>query len=82
MKNTIEETVKSFKTNSEFGFTNEEIVELLKLYPTVDIEKFNNALVGITCMVIEGEMIIYHCDVISALYCGLENRELRSWEWD
>lgn len=78
----IEDKVNSFKTKHEQGFIGSEIEELLKDYPDVDRVKFNNALNGITCMVIEDEIIIYHCDIATALRCGIEKREVRGYEFD
>ncbi len=81
MKN-IKEKVYNFKTKYKEGFIQSEIETLLKDYPKINIEKFNNALMGNTCMLINDEIITYHCDIEKALLCGIENRELRSWEWD
>lgn len=76
------EDVYNYPTKSPYGFTNEEMAELLKKYPNVNMEKFNNAMWGNTCMMIEGKIITYHCDVAKALQCGLENRDLTVDEWD
>jgi len=46
------------------------------------MDKFNSALIGITCMRINDETVIYHCDIDKALRCGVENRNLRTWELD
>lgn len=74
--------IKDFKTKSEWGFTSQEIEELLKNYPDVNMDKFNNALMGITCMMVDDELVIYHHDVELALRCGLENRNMKWYEWD
>jgi hypothetical protein len=81
MKN-IREKVYSFKTKNKEGFVQSEIDSLLKDYPDINMDKFNSALMGITCMRINDETVIYHCDIDKALRCGVENRNLRSWEWD
>lgn len=79
----IREKVNSFKTESEWGFTSAEIKELLRSFPPVNEEKFNSALGGITCMRnSSGETVIYHCDIELAIRLGLENRDMKSWEWD
>lgn len=80
--NKIKDKVYNFKTKSEYGFTQSEMEELLKDYPNVNMDKFNNAMMGNTCMVIEGEVINYHIDVYHALLCGIENRGLKTHEWD
>jgi len=81
MKN-ITEKVYSFKTKNKEGFVQSEIDSLLKDYPDINMDKFNSALRGVTCMRINDEIVIYHCDIDKALRCGIENRSLSSWEWD
>ena len=76
------EKVYSFKTKYKQGFIQSEIDELLEEFPNINMEKFNNALMGNTCMVKNDEIIQYHCDIEKALYCGMENRNLRNEEWD
>ena len=79
---TIESKVYNFKTKNKEGFVQSEIDTLLKDYPNINMDKFNNALRGITCMLINGETVIYHSDIDKALRCGIENRNLHSWELD
>lgn len=79
---TIEEHVYNYPTKHPEGFTQDEMNALLKEYPGVNMKRFNGALHGITCMVIDNEIITYHCDIVSALRCGIENRGLTWWEWD
>jgi hypothetical protein len=79
---TIKEKVFNFKTRYEEGFRKSEINEILKDFPQIDMGKFNDALLGITCMIIDEEMVIYHCDIENAILCGIENRQLRNYEWD
>jgi hypothetical protein len=76
----IREKVYSFKTKNKEGFVQSEIESLLKDYPNINMDKFNSALMGITCMRINDETVIYHCDIDKALHRGVENRNLRSWE--
>jgi len=80
--NKITDIVNNFPTKNKEGFTGKEIQTLLKQYPDINMEKFHDALRGITCMMIDNEMIIYHCDVELALRCGLENRDPTAFEWD
>jgi len=83
MKNkNIKETVYSFKTKHKEGFVQSEIDELLKEYPAIDMVKFNNALTGITCMMKDNEIIVYHKDIEKALLCGIEKRNLHVSEMD
>ena len=78
----IEKIVKEFPTKNKEGFTAKEQEELLKLFPGINKEKYDNALWGVTCIMVEDEIVIYHCDIITALRCGTENRNIRYYEWD
>lgn len=78
----IRDVVYGYKTKHEEGFVQSEIDELLKNYPEIDMKRFNDALMGITCMLREKDVIVYHCDIEKALYCGLQNRSLSIYEWD
>ena len=66
------------------GISSEEIEKLLENFPNINREKFNDALKGVTCMMEYDKIRIYHCDIEKALYCGcgIENRDLYSWEWN
>lgn len=79
---TPSQRVYEFNTKSEYGFTWIEIEELLSEYPDVDMEKFNDAMMGNTCMMEGGWIINYPCDVLLALNCGIEQRKQKIWEWD
>ncbi len=74
--------VYSWPTKTANGFTTEESDKLLEKFPNINMEKFNGALMGNTCMLLDGETIRYHCDILKALRCGIENRDLHLWEWD
>lgn len=74
--------VYSWPCKNAGGYTQEEMDELLKKFPDINMEKFDKALMGNTCMLVEGETIRYHCDILKALRCGIENRDLHLWEWD
>ena len=78
----IHEKVYNYPTKHKEGFVQSEVDALLKDYPNIDMEKFNSALRGNTCMVKEGEIIQYHCDIEKALICGIEKQNLRGYEWD
>jgi len=80
--NCIEIIVNTFPIKSEFGFTTKEQEKLLKLFPNINKEKYDNALMGITCMMIDNQIIVYHCDIITALKCGTQNRNIKHYEWD
>lgn len=78
----MKEIVYNYKTKHKYGFTNEEIKDILKKFPNINEEKFWDAFMGNTCMVIGNEVISYHCDVLVALKCGTENRGILPHEWD
>lgn len=76
--------VYNWPTKSEYGFIAAEQAELLKQFPDINMDKYEDALTGITCMMDEetGGLIIYHCDILTALRCGIENRNMYAYEWD
>lgn len=78
----IKDKVDNYPTKHKEGFIKSEIDDLLKDYPGINMDRFNDALSGITGMMIDDEIITYHCDIEKALYCGTENRGLRFYEWD
>lgn len=76
------DVVYGFGTLHQEGFLQSEINSLLAKYPSLDLDKFNNALFGATCIKKGGEAIIYHIDILNALRCGIEKRDLTNSEWD
>lgn len=78
----ITSIVKSFKTKYDEGFTWNEIQSISEKFTSLNRDKFESALFGITCRMINEETVIYSWDVVKALRCGLENRNLRGYEWD
>lgn len=82
MSKEIQDKIYSYKTKHEEGFLQTEIDTLLIDYPDINMDKFNDALMGNTCMVKEGKIVQYHCDIYKAIICGIENRGLTANEWD
>jgi len=78
----IREKVYNFKTKNIQGFIKTEIDTLLKDYPNINMDMFDDALMGITVITVNKEIVIFHCDIEKALRCGIENRSLRIGEWD
>lgn len=78
----LKDIVYGFKTKNPEGFIQSEIYELLIGFPQVNMEKFNDALYGISCLKIGDNLVIYHHDIEKALICGLENRDLSLEEFD
>lgn len=77
----IKDTVYNYKTKNEHGFTKTEIHNLL-VELKINEKRFNKALGVNTCMLIDGEVITYHTDVLKGVVCAIENREQNSLEWD
>ena len=78
----IKHKISTFPKKNEIGFTDLELIELLKLFPNIHMDKFNDSLIGNTCQIIDKEIINYIWDVEKAIICGLENRDLTNAEWD
>tara|TARA_R110001592_G_scaffold58417_1_gene176947 strand:- start:315 stop:572 length:258 start_codon:yes stop_codon:yes gene_type:complete len=78
----LEGLVNNFPTKHKEGFTIPEIDKLIQLFPNIEISKFDDALLGNTIMVRNGDHINYHCDILTALKCGVENRTINLKEWD
>ena len=82
LKDNIWEQVESFDTKNVEGFTQAEMNIILQKYPNINMKKFNVAMKGNTCMMMDNEIITYPCDFVTALCCGLENRDVSSAEFD
>lgn len=82
MSKEIQDKIYSYKTKHKEGFLQTEIDKLLIDYPYINMDMFNDALMGNTCMVKDGKIVQYHCDIYKAIICGIENRGLTLNEWD
>ena len=82
MKESLKNKIYEYPTKYKEGFINSEIEKLLSEYPNINMEKFYGAMRGNTCMLKDDEIISYHCDVLTALRCGLENRDMYYHEFD
>jgi hypothetical protein len=78
----IEEIVYNYKTEHISGFTSTEVLNIKKCFNFINEKKFNVALMGISCTRINNELIIYHQDVITALKCGIDGRNMYESEFD
>lgn len=78
----IANLIYEYPVKSQYGFNKNEIKSLLQKYPNLNIDAFNNALMGVTGMVEDNEFIYYKHDILKAFQCGLENRGLTLEEWD
>jgi len=80
---TIDEIVDNYKTKSKYGFTNEEIEDIISNnFPIFSREMYNDAMMGNTCMRENDIIINYPWDVKSGLRCGVEDRVQTLEEWD
>ena len=82
MKKSVFDIVYNYPTKYREGFTKSEIEEVLKNFPNLNREFYNNALFGTTCMMIDNEMITYHCDIENAIICGLKGTNIGGIKWD
>lgn len=78
----LKDKIYNYPTKHPQGFIQSEIDELLKKYPTINMDKFNDATMGNTCMFDETDGLIqYHCDILVALRAGLGDY-IHPLEWD
>jgi len=80
--NCLYKLVYEYKTKYNIGFTSTEIKEIISEFPYFNKEEFHNALTSITCQMRDNQLIIYHCDVLTAIKCGMENRKMTILEFD
>lgn len=80
--NCIKDYVYEYPFKSQFGFNPDELKTIVAEFPDINMDKFNLAMNGNTCMMEEGRIITYPCDVVTALRCGIENRDIRFSEFD
>jgi len=78
----IDDKVDNYKTKHKEGFLEEEIRDIIKDYPNFNMDKYDDAMMGNTCLMKEGKYVIYHCDVRTALLCGIEDRDQTFFEFD
>ncbi len=80
---TIQEIVDAYERENEIGLLEEEIIDIIEYhFDDFSIEKYNNAMMGNTCGSKDGKLLNYPWDVVVALKCGVEKRELTAAEWD
>lgn len=82
IKDLVYNLVYKYKTKYESGFIESEIEDLLSNFPDINMKKFNNALSYITCEMQDGNFVTYRFDIVTALLCGIENRDLTEKEFD
>jgi len=77
----VENFIYEYPTKNKEGFVGSEIKFILDKYK-IDEDKFFEALGVNTCMMIGGEFVTYHCDILKGLRCVIEKREQTFEEWD
>lgn len=68
--------VYSFKKKYFTGFTKAELEALIEEFPNVNKDKFNEAMIGNACPIIDDEVIYYTYDVAAAIEKSLESASL------
>lgn len=74
--------INNFETTYSEGFLQSEINELVTKYQSIDLEKFNESLFGVTCVVREKGFVFYRSDVLEALRCGINLKQSSQYFWD
>ena len=78
----LQKLVYEYPTKHKAGFLPDELKDIVSKFPKIHMNKFNDAMMGNTCAMIDNQLVIYPCDVLSALRCGTENRDQKIDEWD
>lgn len=78
----IIQIIRDYPRKYKYGFKQEEIKELLKSFPDINMDKYDNALSHITAIFHEKQILIYPQDVLQGIICGLENRDINEFEFD
>jgi hypothetical protein len=80
----LSQLVLNYKTKHKEGFVDDEQEELLKNFSDINMDRYYDVLNGVTCIIDQKtqEFIIYHCDILTAILCGLEDRDMYTSEWD
>jgi hypothetical protein len=82
MSKSVYDIIYNYPTKYQMGFTNSEIEEVLKNFPNLNRQYYDNALYGTTCTIIDGETITYHCDIENAIIYGLRGTNIGGIKWD
>ena len=78
----LEKLVYDYPTKYQTGFLSNEQKDLLTQFPDINMDRYYDVLTGITCQMEAEGIVIYHCDILQAIVCGLENRTMYAEEWD
>lgn len=79
----IDDLVYNAETKNEHGFTDFEIFNLIcRIGGNFNVDKYNDAMMGNTCMMNDNFIINYHCDVATALKMAFNDRDMKPREFD
>lgn len=76
------ERLSNYPKTYDEGFTHEEMDDLISVYRGLDINRFKDSFDCNTGLLKEGKFIIFPVDIVTAFNCALEERTIRSYEFD
>jgi hypothetical protein len=79
--NELEDFVYNYPTKHKQGFTGKEVLQFIEELK-LDKDTFFDKLGVNTCMLVDGDVITYHRDILKGLLCVLENRDMYWYEFD
>jgi hypothetical protein len=77
----LQKKVFDYNTKYKEGFIKSEIEQLLEEL-NINERRFYKALGVNTCILVDGDVITYHTDILKGVVCAIDNREQNSLEWD
>ncbi len=80
------ELIKNYDRKYYPSFTTKEKDDItskaLEMFPNMNMEKYDDAMMCLTCKIVDGDTLFYERDIRNALICAFENRDLTISEWD
>jgi len=81
MKQTLDDYIFSYPTKHKEGFTDSEMLKLIYDLHLGKARFFSKLGIN-TAIVIDGDWLTYHTDVLRTARMIIENREMYLYEWD
>ncbi len=72
----IKELIDNYPAEYENGLTDDEVRDIASKIPNIDMNKVYKSMSNNTCSIINTTLINYYSDVLLALTCGLENKDV------